>query len=269
MDIQNLPGTGINASHRVYSNYFADNYIIQNTCLVQPKNLLIDVLRRRFLQDSRYTYRMDKYGFPLTPDLTGKSIEDTDTTKILVSDGFRYDVKFYPNMIVKNGGGAHKQISFNQEGTYKYRPATSTNKYGKQVLIKIPTHKIYAGLWEMDFSIVLKSKSRSELEEIIEIVAMELQYSSWNELRANGLLIKSLNISSGSIDDDVNDKIYGMDINLQTLSEWRVEIPIENLIERIVFYLDSTRTASPPKKTIADVQALKSSDIIEIAILEI
>ena len=45
MDLQNLPGTGFNGDHRVYSNFFDDNSIIQQVCTVQPKNLLIDVMR--------------------------------------------------------------------------------------------------------------------------------------------------------------------------------------------------------------------------------
>ena len=80
---QQLPG-GINADHRVYSNYFSDNNIIQQVALVQPKNLLIDSLRKVFRTDSIFTYRDDEYGFPLTPDLTGGDIDSEETTKILI-----------------------------------------------------------------------------------------------------------------------------------------------------------------------------------------
>ena len=73
-DLQNLPGTGINGEHRVYSNFYSDNNIIQQVAIVQPKNLLIDAIRSVFRNDNIYTFRTDEYGYPLTPDLTGKDI---------------------------------------------------------------------------------------------------------------------------------------------------------------------------------------------------
>ena len=42
---QNLPGSGLNGDHVVYSSFFADNYIVQQTAIVHPKTLLIDGLR--------------------------------------------------------------------------------------------------------------------------------------------------------------------------------------------------------------------------------
>ena len=38
---QALPGTGSNQDHRVFSDFFANNHIVQNVAVVQPKNLLI------------------------------------------------------------------------------------------------------------------------------------------------------------------------------------------------------------------------------------
>jgi hypothetical protein len=59
-DILNLPVVGVNGNHRVYSNFFSDNNIIQNTILT--KNLIIDTLRQHFA-DNIYTYRADEFGF--------------------------------------------------------------------------------------------------------------------------------------------------------------------------------------------------------------
>ena len=42
IDQQNLAGTGLNGDHIVYSSFFADNYVVQQTAIVHPKALLID-----------------------------------------------------------------------------------------------------------------------------------------------------------------------------------------------------------------------------------
>ncbi len=265
IDVQNLPGTGNNGEHRVYSNYFSDNSIIQQVCMVQPKNLIIDTLRKYFRNDNIYTYRADQYGYPLTVDVTGLDLDSTETTKILISDLFRYEIKFFPSITIKSGGGSYKPISFNQEGTIKYRKDLTEDLFGRQIVTQTPTHKIYAGSWDMNFDISIYSESHTEMEEIVEIVVMILQYSAWNELRANGLFIKSLNIGAESSEQYANDYIYNQNISISTMSEWRVEIPIEDIIEKLVFYFDFTRTPVLPNATITDFQELRFSDIVEYA----
>lgn len=265
INLQGTPGTGFNADHRVYSNFFADNDIIQNVSIVQPKNLLIDTLRKHFSRDNIYTYRADEYGFPATPDLTGLTIDDPSTTKILISDVYRYEVKFYPAILVKSGGGNYTPISFNQNATIKYRKDLLESEFGGYREILTPTHRVYAGAWDMSFDISIYSESHSELEEITEITKMILQYVSWNELRANGLFIKSLSVSSENAEPYSNDFVFNHTITIATRSEWRVEIPVENIIEKIVFYFDVRRSPSLGLATITDVQALKYDDVIEFA----
>lgn len=264
IDIQGLP-SAINTDHRVYSNFFADNHIIQNVSIVQPKALLIDVLRKHFRNDLIYTYRDDEYGYPATPDLTGLTVDDPSTTKILINDVFRYEIKFYPAITVKTSGGNYLPISFNQEGTIKYRKDEIVDEFGSTRIISTPTHRVYAGAWDMNFEVAIYCESHVELEEITEIVKMILQYASWNELRANGLFIKSLSISGETAEPYANDYVFSHVITLATRSEWRVEIPIENVIEKIVFYFDVMRHPIPHQTSAADIQALEFDDVIEIA----
>lgn len=266
IDLQATPGTGFNAEHRVFSDFFADNHIIQNVSIVQPKNLLLDVLRKHFNRDSVYTYRADEYGFPATPDLTGLDIEHPSTTKVLISDVYREEIKFYPAVTIKTAGGSSVPISFNQNATIKYRKDLVESKFGGIREVRTPTHRVYAGAWDMSFEVGVFSESHSELEEITEIVKMILQYSSWNELRADGLFIKSLSVSGEGADPYSNKFVFNHRITISTRSEWRVEIPIENMIEKIVFYFDIKRTPSVGSTTTdADAQALKFNDIIEYA----
>lgn len=264
IDTQNLPGTGFNAEHRVYSNFFADNHIIQNVAIVQPKNLLIDTLRKYFSMDNIYTYRADQYGYPATPDLTGLTIDDPSTTKILINDVYRYEVKFYPAITVKSGSGSHQNLGFNQNYSTKYRKdILEVNGVEKEVLT--PTHRVYSGAWEFSYDISIYSESHSELEEITEIALMIFQYVAFNELRANGLIIKTVSVGAPSSEPYANDFVFSNTISIAARSEWRVEIPLENVIEKIVFYFDVNRTPIPGQKTISDVQALKFEDVIEIA----
>ena len=268
-DMQNLPGTGINGEHRVYSNFYSDNNIIQHVAIVQPKNLLIDALRSVFRRDNVYTFRTDDYGFPLTPDLTGQDIDSEDTTKILINDAYRYEVKFFPSIIIKSGGGSYKPISFNQNATYKYRRDAVVDEYGSTTFFNTPTHRVYAGMWDLSFEVGIYSESHTELEELVDIVSIALQYKLWHELRANGLFIKALNIASESAEAYANDFVYSQNITLSTLSEWRVEIPLDNIIEKLVFHFDSVMTPIPGEKDASDVQSLTYNDLIESTEIEL
>jgi len=265
IDNQQLPGTGFNADHRVFSNFFADNQIIQNVSIVQPKNLLIDILRLHFKRDNIFTYRDDEYGFPLTPDITDMDVDSPNTTKILISDVFRKEIKFYPSITVKTGSGSYNPLSFNQNGTIKYRKDFIDTKFGGRKEIRTPTHRVYAGAWDMNFEVTVYCESHAELEEIVEIVKMILQYVSFNELRANGLFIKTLSVSGENAESYANDYVFSQTISISTRSEWRVEIPLENVIEKIVFYFDVKRTPIPGENKEASLQALRFDDYIEMA----
>ena len=264
-DVQNLPGTGIRGEHRVYSDFFSDNNIIQQTAIVAPKSILIDGLRSVFKNDNIFTYRSDEYGYPLTVDLTGGDIDSEDTTKILISDAYRYDVKFFPAIIIKSSGGSYKPLSFNQNMTYKYRRETVTDEYGATRVISTPTHRVYSGLWDMNFEVGIYSESYSELEELVDIVSIALQYTLWNDLRENGLFIKRLNIGAESAEPYANDYIYNQNITINTHSEWRVEIPLDNVIEKLVFYFDSVMHPIPGQKDEADILSLNYNDILQLS----
>lgn len=264
IDEQNLPGSGINGDHVVYSSFFTDNYVVQQTAIVHPKALLIDSLRAVFRNDSVFTYRDDEYGYPLTPDQSGIDPDSELTTKILISDTYRYEVKFFPAIVIKSSGGAYKPVSFNQNMTYKYRTDVVENDYGGRRIVSTPTHRVYAGRWELGFDVGIYSESQSELEELTDVVSMALQYVLWNELRANGLFISQLRIGAEAAEPYANDFVYNTNISLSTLSEWRVEIPIENVVEKIAFSIMPTWHPINGVKTGADVLSSRFDDIIEL-----
>jgi len=207
---------------------------------------------------------MDSYGFPKTRDLTGIEVDSEETTQILISDIFRYEVKFYPAIIIKNSGGKYHPISFNQNGTLKYRKDREEDAdTGLITEMLTPSHRVYAGAWDMNFDVTVYSESQSELEELVDMVTMILTYVVWNELRANGLFINNVSIGGENAEPYANDYVYNQTISISTFSEWRVEIPIDNIIEKLLFYFDSVRTPIPGVATDADALELKYDDILE------
>jgi len=225
---------------------------------------LIDGLRQIFRRDSVYTYRDDEYGYPLTPDLTGKTIDSLDTTKILISDGYRYETKFYPAIVIKSNGGSYKPNSFNQDMTLKYRSDIIENEFGSRRVVSTPTHRVYTGKWNLNFDVAVYSESLSELNELIDITSLALQFSLWHPLRAAGLFISGLNIGSENAEPYANDYVYNTNITLNTISEWRAEIPIDNLVEKIVFRIEPTLHQIPENiKTVQELTT-KYDDILEI-----
>ena len=174
--------------------------------------------------------------------MTGDTLEESDSTKILISDIYNYEVKFFPSIVVKCNGGSYRPISFNQNGTIKHRTTKAVDNYGTERLVTVPSHRVYAGAWEINFDISIMTESQRELEELTDIVSLILQYSAWNELRGAGLFIKTLNIGGESAEEYANDFIYMQNISISTRSEWRVEIPILNLIEKVIFKLECSKT---------------------------
>ena len=95
-------------------------------------------------------------------------------------------------------------------------------------------------------------------------MSMAIQYVLWNDLRANGLFVNMVRIGAESAEPYANDYVYNTSISLSTLSEWRVEIPIENIVEKIAFSIQPTWHPIPGQRTEADLLSSRFDDIIEL-----
>ena len=73
---------------------------------------------------------------------------------------------------------------------YKYRVDMVEDEFGGRQAVSTPTHRIYNGRWEMNFDVQIYSESHSELEELVDITSMTIQYTLWNELRKMVCLLK-------------------------------------------------------------------------------
>ena len=104
--------------------YALHNYV-QNTMLIHPKELMIEMLREFFSRDSYYHYVRDAWGFPLTPDHTDLSgdagLNDDVTTRLYIGEAYRYDINYYPAILVRTGGSKYVPISMGREkGSVQY-----------------------------------------------------------------------------------------------------------------------------------------------------
>lgn len=260
----NIPGRVPNSDNMVFSSFYGDNHVDQNTFIIHPKTVLIDLLRREFSKDSLYTYRADEYGFPLVVEMTNEIIDTENSTRILISDQFRQDMKFFPNIKASSKGGSSKNLSATRNGTISYRSDVYEDEYGDRREIIVPSGKVYAGLWEHSLDLKINTRSHTEVEELGEIVALMINHTLFHELRASGIIVNQISVSSASSEKDGNTYIHSMVIGLSCTSEWRVEIPIDGIIEKIALNITTTLTPSNFSSTINH----KFSDIVQIAEFE-
>lgn len=230
-------------SHRVISDVFGLENVVQQTCMVQSKNILIDTLRDIFRRDREYKYVDDVFGFPKTPNHLGldptAGLDDDETTRIYIGSSYRYDVKFNPSIIVRNTGNRYKAVSFNQDwmGTTT-RKELITDGYGNQSIINVPEAHTLVGAWDQTFEVKVIAETEMDREELADIVMVSLIGSRRKELERAGLFIKSLSSGGEAETPYANDYLYTTSITLEIRSEWKILIPISDVVERIVLCIE-------------------------------
>jgi hypothetical protein len=228
--------------HRVNSDIWSNEHIIQSVGVVASKNILVDLLRDVFRNDREYQYVDDVFGFPKTPSNLGldpaAGIEDEETTRIMIGSTYRYDVKFYPALTIKNTATRYVPVSFNQDYMgVMYRKEILMDGYGNNTTISTPAYHTLVGAWDQTFEVKVTAESEIDREEITDIVQTVLMGSRRLELQDAGLFIKTLSTSGESEEPYANGYLYSTSISLETRSEWKIHIPISNVVERIGFLL--------------------------------
>ncbi len=234
-------GTGSTHKTDLYSIF---NYV-QNTMIVHPKELIIETLREFFAQDSYYHYVKDAWGFPLTPDHTDLDQEaglfDDTTTRIFIGEPYRYDINYYPAILIRSAGSRYVPISMSRnKDSVQYENIRFVDGYGNETNIATPSHFIQAGAWEGSISIDIESKGIRERDELVELISLLMVDGRFDELIHAGVLVKSLSSSAPTEIDDRNDKIFKQTVTCEIRSEWRRQIPIQNLIDMVNICTDFT-----------------------------
>jgi hypothetical protein len=89
--------------------------------------------------------------------------------------------------------------------------------------------------------------SRDELASFCEILFEDIR---WEEMRRAGVMIKPGSVSVGSPSegqDRQNEPLYKTTVTMEARTEWRREIPVDNVVDAISFCVDFGRLdASPP-----------------------
>jgi len=212
-----------------------------------PKEVVIHVLRDFFSQDSYYHYDKDEYGFANTPKQTnlplnaGESPTDHSTTRLFIGEAFKSRPKFYPGILVKFNGTKEVPLSINkEEGTIQYEKTLFTDPTtGYQTTVHIPQYMIFAGVWEGSLTVEIFAEDPAARDEITELCSIALTQIYLKEMINIGVTIKpSISISAPSEQEQRNSYVFKQSITLDYRAEWRRLIPINNLIERIVFEID-------------------------------
>lgn len=225
-------------SHRAITDIFNLEYIVSDVGMVAGKNILIDVLRNIFAQDREYKYVSDVFGFPKTPSHLNldpeAGLDDDETTRIFIGSTYRYDIKFNPSIIVKHTGSRYVPISFNQNllGIIN-RKEIITDGYGNSSVIYTPAYHTLMGAWDQTFEVKIVAENEIDREEIADIVQVSLMGTRRMDLQHAGLFIKTMSTSGETEEKYSNDYLYMVSISLDTRSEWKVHIPISDIIERI------------------------------------
>jgi hypothetical protein len=229
-----MVGSGGFFTSDLYSAY----HVVQNTMISFPKLLIISALKEYFAKDTKYHYVEDDWGFPYTPDHTNldlkAGINNDSTTRIYIGEEDRFDVAYYPSVIVRHSGARYVPISINQEQDcvqYGYR--LFIDGYGNKYSLRIPVNFIYAGSWDINLDIDVMAEGAEDRSTIVQAIAMHLQSNIRNELTYDGLFIKGTSVSGETKELYQNDNIYKQTISLECRGEYRRLIPVGNVIEVI------------------------------------
>lgn len=226
--------------------------IIQASMLVYPKEMIIDTLRHFFSQDSYYHYSRDVWGFANTTDHTdlppGADLPSGPgahpelnpnpilSTRLFIGENYRYNNIYYPAILVKSGGSRYVPISINRnQGTVYYSEILYEDGYGNQTLIRRPQSYVTAGIWEGSIIVDVQTRSLRARDDLVELVGMCFAEVNFDTLHEVGIIVKPPVIGAPSEGDDRNDKLFRQSITLDIRTEWRREIPIQNLIDTILF----------------------------------
>jgi len=225
---------------QVFSDIFMLDNVVQHTGIMVGRNMLIDTLREIFAKDKEWRYVADMWGFPKTPSGVGLSttagIEDDLTTRIFIGSTYRYDIAYLPAITIRPTNIAYKPISFNQNrGTIKYGLQKITDGYGNTDILKMPVAIMRAGAWEQTFEVKISTYSAEDTHSITDVVIQSLQGTYRDNLQQNGLFIKRIS-GGGEVTENIseNDPVFHASLSVETYSNWRREIPIANMIDRVL-----------------------------------
>ena len=110
--------------------------------------------------------------------------------------------------------------------------------YGNSKKITYPEAFILAGAWESSMSIDIYCKSLRDRDELVDLVSLCFTDLYHDVLLDAGVFCKPISVSGASEVDDRIDKLFKQSITVDIRTEWRREIPISSIIDRVLFSID-------------------------------
>lgn len=223
--------------------------IVQNTLILAPKELVIATLKEFFSKDTYYRYSTDLFGFSNTIDITDvdqeAGLNDNITTRLHIAEAFRYDITFYPAIIVRHGGSSSVPISFNREKSCVIWEKIEISDGYNSVFYNRPKAYLFAGAWNGTINIDIYTKSLRSRDDLADRVAILFTDIANDALIKSGVFVSKVSVSSPSEDMDRANRLFKQTVTLDIRSEWRREIPIANLVDSIMFSIDFGRLDVP------------------------
>jgi hypothetical protein len=247
--------------------YSIHNYI-QNTCITHPKEVFIETLRNFFADGSYYHYVKDEWGFPLTPDLTGVDLEagidDDVTTRLFIGEPYRYDVIYYPALLVRSGGMRFQPISFNNNRDVVQNEVTRfIDGYGNERYVTMPSYIFNAGAWEGTINIDVETRDHRSRDELSEIIALHFIDTRRWELQNAGVFVKNASIGSPSEVDDRTDKLFKVTVTCDIRTEWHRHTPVQNSIDAINICADLGNLQLSPPALAPNIRINSRVDLVD------
>jgi hypothetical protein len=263
------------------SDLFPLHNIIQASMLVYPKEIIISTLKDFFSKDSYYHYSKDQWGFANTTDHTDlppganlpsgfgaqPSLNNTLnlSTRVFIGENYRYDGIYYPAILVKSGGSRYVPISINRDQSgIQYESMIFEDGYGNQKVIHKPKYFITAGAWEGSIIIDVMTRSLRSRDDLSELIAMCFTEINFDTLVDVGVIVKPINISAPSETDDRNDKLFRQTLTLDIRTEWRREIPVDSVVDTILFTINFANLSNPNSPPAANLTINTSVSITDL-----
>lgn len=245
-------------SNAFRSDLYKLHDIVQNAMILYPKELVVAQLRDFFSHDHWYHYVRDDFGFPQTPDQTGLprdgGLHDNITTRVFIGESYRFDVIYYPAILVRHGGSTSVPISINREtACVQWENAVFEDGYGNITTYPFPAYHIFAGAWEGSINIDIKARDLRTRDDLVDLVSILFVDIAYNDLVKSGLIVKATSVGAPFETDDRNDHIFAQTITLQIRSEWRRHLPIKNIVDIINFSVEFARLTPEPGPVAANL----------------
>ena len=257
----------------VTNNFFKSSLnqihsVVQNSMTLYPKELIVATLRDFFSKDVMYHYAHDHWGYPQTPSQAGLPLSagfnNDITTRLFIGESYRFDVIYYPAILVRHGGSTSVPISMNREtGTVKWGNIIYEDDLGNSKIVPTPEYFIFAGAWEGSINIDVLARDLRARDDLVDLISLLFVDIAFNDMVKSGVVVKGVAAGSPTETDDRNDHIFKQTITLQIRGEWRRALKINNIIEIINFSVEFG-SLEPNSSIAEDLTINTSENLMEI-----